>query len=269
MKQAGRWLAGAAAALLLALAPACSDDEKHDQSGSPEADTGRAAAATATATLAAPSRGGGQRDTVVADDCLAGVKTYRYDGRLQVTLPGNRAGDPSGGVRNISFRGAVVAPDREYAAVDLERVLFQSIAVGRDTWMRMAGAAWMRSGSGVPDIFTFSPGGFCRTSFPGVNRAGIKPARDRVNGTDALRYEFDKQAIVTHDIWFGRSLSAAGVRELPDDARLLLWVTEKEHWLLKLTAAGGQTAGAGRLSFSFEASITDFNRQDITVEAPP
>lgn len=265
-------LALAASAVLLA---ACGGDKKKDESkavnsvataASSATEAARQAAATATpaaraatatASAAAPA------EPVIAADCLKNVKSYRYEGKIQLKLPaGATAGAlPGLELNDISFSGAFVEPDRNQFKVDLGFTSFETVQIGNDTWTRLGGAGWQKSNEGG---VSFSPDQFCRANLTELNKANVKPTKDKVNGVDALKYEFDKNAIVRVNNIFG---NGSALPDLPDNTRMTLWVSEKERWPLKMTLTGDR-AGSDPYNIKFEFNLTDLNKGGITIEAP-
>jgi hypothetical protein len=264
-------LALAASAAVIA---ACGgDDKKKDEqpvSGSvataAPAATEAARQATAqptTAARAATSTAVAQGEQVIATDCLKSVKSYRYEGKIQLKLPaGASAGAlPGLELNDIAFSGAFVEPDRNQFKVDLGFTSFETVTIGKEAWTRLGGAGWTKSNDGG---VSFSPDQFCQANLTELNKANVKPSKDKVNGVDALKYEFDKNAIVRVNNIFGGS---GALPELPDNTRMNLWVTEKERWPVKMTLTGSRT-GTDPYNINFEFNLTDINKGGITIEAP-
>jgi hypothetical protein len=263
-------LALAAAAVLIA---ACGGDDKKDDD-QPAAGSAATAAtsgtqvtsqstAQATAARAATSTAVAQGEQVIATDCLKGVKSYRYEGKIQLKLP---AGATSGALpglelNDISFSGAFVEPDRNQFKVDLGFTSFETVTIGTDAWTRLGGAGWTKSSEGG---ISFSPDQFCQANLTELNKANVKPSKDKVNGVDALKYEFDKNAIVRVNNIFG---NGGSLPDLPDNTRMNLWVTEKERWPVKMTLTGSRT-GTDPYNINFEFNLTDINKGGITIDAP-
>lgn len=265
-----------AAALLVA---ACGGDDKKDDKGNDQARASGAATVAATATAAATTTetprtaaatataSGGQAERVIAADCLKGLSSYRYSGKLKLTLPGDAGGAVGDALGDISFSGAFAAPDRATTKIDLRGQGFETVTIGSDSWTRIGSGPWTRSDAGGlgAGAFAFNPNDFCRDNLANLSDAGVKPTRDRVNGADALKYEFDKQAIGRLSLAGGAGRE--GLDALPDNTRLTLWVTEKERWPLRVTLTG-DSKSASQATFNIEFNITDLNKGDVTIEAP-
>lgn len=255
---------------VLALAAACGGKE-NKSSQAPPAGAGGASMATVAPTEAArPAATPTPADTsggqVVAADCLKSVRSYRYSGTLKV----KGASQPAAAVAldNVRFSGAFVAPDRSQAKVELAGQSFETVRIGADTWTRFGTGDWVKGnvGGAAP---LFSPDDFCSGSLVQLNRtdlarAGVKATKERVNGMDALRYEFDKQAIQRLERLFG---GQSDLQSLPDNLKLTLWVTEKEHWPVKVVLSGEAKDRPDQLSIELEYTITDLNKE-IRIEPP-
>jgi hypothetical protein len=250
---------------------ACGGDKKKEDGSSSAAATQSGAesaqqattAPTEAARQATASPAPTQTERVIAADCLKGVKSYRYEGKVRLKLPtGQSSGLPAGiELNDVAFTGAYVAPDRSQFKVELGPTTFETIAIGNDEWTKFGPSGWIKSpGTGG---LAFNPDSFCRTNLSDLDRAGVKPSKDKVNGRDALRYEYDKKTISRLNNLFG----GGPLPELPDNTKVTLWVTESEHWPIRVTLAGDRS-GADPYAINFEFNLTDLNKDDIKIDAP-
>jgi hypothetical protein len=271
------WLCAVAGGLLV-LAAACGgggdkDTNKKDEGSSAAIGavpaTSRAATEAARQATAAPSAaaGIGQTEQIVAADCLKGVKAYRFDGKMALKLPSGTSAGPVAGLdlNDISFSGAFVAPDRSQFKIQIAGGAFETINIGNDQWTKIASSPWIKS-TGSGDAL-FSPDSFCRSNLKDLEKAGVKPTKDKVSGVDALKYEFDKKALGKLNSVFGGG-NTSPLPDLPENTKMVLWVTEKEHWPVRVTLSGEQKTGSDPYSLSIEFNITDLNKGDISIEAP-
>lgn len=258
------------AALLLT---ACGGDDNKTPSASGTAAPTQATAAaravttttttaTETARQATATAGSGQTERVVAADCFKSIKAYRYEGKIQLKLSqSSTALVPGLELNDVSFSGAYVAPDRSQFKMDIAGTTIESVTIGRDTWSRFGGSGWIKS---TDANLAFSPNDFCEANLQDLDKANVRPTKERVNGIDALRYEFDRKALARLNNLFG---DAADLLELPDNTKMTLWVTEKERWPLRMTLTGDKT-GADPYSINLQFNITDLNKDGIKIEPP-
>jgi hypothetical protein len=239
------WLL-AAGALLLAVLAACGSDDNS------ESDSAAAVATTAS-------------DEIVAEDCLKGAKSYRYNGRLQLD-----AGDDSGGfaelLGDVTLSGSFVSPDRSQTLIETRGQKFETITIGADTWTRLGSGEWTK-GEGLIGDLSLDPQSFCELGLGELGKAGVKPSKDKVRGVDALRYEFDRDALGRLGELFG-SGSPDDVAALPENTKVVLWVTQKERWPVKITVNGERKEGDDPMTFNLEFTVTDLNKDSIKIEAP-
>lgn len=273
MWRSARWLSIAASGLLM-LAVACSggDDDKQSAAGS-----ATPAAATQVATATATSGGGSTGSTggsasstaiaggSVTGDCFAGLSTYRYSGTLRLKLPAGLGGMPTD---NVKISGASVGPDRlqskiEFGANAGDTV--EVITIGKDAYTRQGTGAWSKESTDAGGNFNFKPSDFCQFNPAMLEQAGIKPARERVNGVDALTYKIGKQDLEKLDQAI--SGQAGALTGLFDVFDMSVSFTEKEKWPLRIQLTAEQRSSEA-IALSFDTTFTDFNKTDIKIEAP-
>ncbi|MFN8556249.1 MAG: hypothetical protein U0531_02500 [Dehalococcoidia bacterium] len=257
-----------AAAALLLLTAACRGDDTAATSatlGVPATPQPQAAAPAAqpaaTTTAQAQQPAAAQNDPVVAADCLRGVKSYRYNGKASL-----RGGSGGGLAGDVTFDGAYIAPDRSQFRISFGSQAVETIGIGQDTWTKFGSAPWVKAPAGSQTGTAFAPDVFCESNLRDLAKAGVRPTRDKVGATDALRYEFDKKAIGRLSGAFGAN--QADVSELPDNTRLTLWVTEKERWPLRVTLSGDQRTGNEPFSINLEFNVTDLNQGSVRIDPP-
>jgi hypothetical protein len=256
-----RWL-GVVAGLAVLLVACGGDDDKKDsaQSTGPASGTAQATTAAGGARGASGTAAAGQAQA--QGDCFAGLKTYRYAGNVKLKLPPGLGGP--GGAQDIAVEGAFVSPDRTQSSVKSGRDTFEIISIGNDLWTREGSDGWTKGDAGSAGI-NITPGDICRTNPADLERAGIKPTKEKVNGTDALRYRIGKQDLDKLDQAF--SGIAGQLTLLFDAVDLSLWVTEQEKWPLRLALDASQS-GADAIAISLQFDVKDFNKGDIKVEPP-
>ena len=95
----------------------------------------------------------------------------------------------------------------------------------------------------------------------------MKPTSEKLDGQNVQKYEFDRDALARFQDLFG-GLGGGGSAEIPADAKLDVWVAEKEHLPLKMTLQGSDTSDQGSYSIDLEFNITDLNGNDINIQPP-
>ncbi len=254
------WLVAALAAVLV-LAVACDRDKKQNQKDAAVAQTALPSGAAATA------NGPAGPDRVIAADCLKGLTSYRFGGKVAALLPAGSGGGMINALGDITFAGDVVAPDRSRTKLDVSGQSFEVITIGADSWTRFGAVPWTKSSDAPPEL-GFTPDSICRASLTNLNDPGNRPTEERLNGVDTLRYEFDREAIAQGGGLFGGNDGGAFLRGLPDNTRMMVWVTPKERWPLKVTINGRQKTASEETFVAIEFTLTDLNKSDIKVTPP-
>jgi len=232
------WVA-VAAALLTAACNGYGDDSDDEQAG----DTGE----------------------VVADDCLEGTEAYRYNGKFRIEGGGELA-EALAPLGNANFRGAFVAPDRHETRIEARGETVEAVVIGSDLFAKRGNGRFIKETDDAgPEDIPFDMNEFCRSELLELNQTEVEPSKDRVNGVDALRFEFDKQELVRLDrLAGGRDPS---FEALPENTKLTVWVTEKEHRPVKVVQTGDAEGDPDLATFDMEINITDLNK-DIEIEPP-
>lgn len=272
MWRSARWLSIVASGLIV-LAVACGDDDKQSDSGSATATattaaaapapsgggstatTGGATAATGTAVAGAPATG----------DCFAGLSSYRYSGTLRLKLPAGLGGLPTD---NVKISGASVGADRIQTKLELgpgAADTVEVITIGKDMYTRQGTGPWSKESTDAGGNFNFKPSDFCQFNPSMLEQAGIKPAKEKLNGADALTYKIRKQDLEKLDQAIaGQAGALTGLFDVFD---MSVSFTEKEKWPLRITLNAEQRS-SDAISLNFDTSFTDFNKTDIKIEAP-
>jgi hypothetical protein len=258
MDRKSAWLGLLVVALAALLFAACGgDDKKSGESGS----------GTSAGTTAQGGSPTARDDSLATTNCLKDVKSYRFEGKLSFRLPSGTAASVGTQQGDFTFSGAFVAPDRSQIKADLAGFSFEQVQIGSDAWTRIGNGGWTKSAADSSGGFSFTPESFCESNLTELNKAGVKPTRDKVNGVNALKYEFDRNALNRLNDLFGNSDSAADLTTLPDNTKLTLWVTEKERWPVRMTLTGDGKVNNEQLAFNMQFNVTDINK-DIKIEAP-
>jgi hypothetical protein len=258
------------------LAAACGGDDSQAQRRTREATTTTQPAATP-----------GQNEVVSQRldlDCSRDVRTFRFDGKLAVQSPRTTAAntnDPSALfaslLNDVKYSGAYVAPDRsqlrfEITAKDspIQGQVLEFVQVGPNSYVRLGQTGWQQqSGPGGNPIAALDPRELCRDMARDLP-ADAEGRRDTLNGAPAIRYEFDRAALTRPPAGSGGGFlrGIAGSQDLPENAKMTLWVAEKEKFPLKMVlTASGQQAGQP-VAVNFEMTIADLNGTGISIEAP-
>ena len=272
--QLHRWALGSSVFALVFIVAACGGGKKNDQAATPPTAATSAAARVATSeatrapattnpttTPATPTTTARGNEPVIAADCLKSVKSYRYTGKMQLGsgLTGGAALAPN----DITLSGAVVAPDRTQLKLEANGQAFETITIGSDTWLRVAGGAWNKTTGTSP--FSFSLDDFCRANLASIDTAGVQPTRETLAGQSVLRYEFDRKALAKLNTSLGQAGSSA---DLPANAKMTVWVTEKERWPVRLILTGGQSGGNDPNFIALEFTLSDLNASSVRIDAP-
>jgi hypothetical protein len=279
----------AAAALLLA---ACGGDDSKAETKSRDGASATVAAAASTpstssaagvaavssaanTSAAATSSSSTARNALVLE-CAEDVKSFRFDGKLSMQGgAGGGADDPSSLVssllENVTFSGAYVGPDRtqmklELAGADspLAGQALEFVQIGPTSYMRLGNTPWQRQDSGGSSpVEDLNPQALCE-QLNGALPAAAQSRKEKVNGIDAVRYDYDRSSLAR----LPGLLDALDSSELPENVNLSLWVAEKERFPVKMSlAASGQHTGE-RYSVGLEFNVSDLNSSNVTIEAP-
>ncbi len=194
--------------------------------------------------------------------CFAGLRTYRYTGTVDLKLPPSLGGS---NFRDIAVSGAQVSPDRNQTRLVTAQGTFELITIDGDAWVRSGSGAWEKNPRNLGPQFSINPRDICRTSPAELERLGVRPQRETINGTSVLKYTATKEQLSRANAGFG---GAGGLlTALFDDVVLTLWVSEQERWPVRLDLQAEQT-GTDAISLRAGFTISDFNKSDIAITAP-
>jgi len=223
--------------------------------------------AVAAALLVAACNGDDTDDEqVVADDCLQGTEAYRYNGELQIEGVSDlwKLAVPVG-FGDASFHGAVGPPDRYQFRFEAADQVNEVVKIGSVIWAKGDNGRFIEGDAGPEDVPFVDV--YCRSELLELNQTEVEPSKDRVNGVDALRFEFDKQELVRLYRLADGTDDAEAVETLPDNTKLTVWATERERWPVKVVMTGDAQGDPELPTFNLEINVTDLN-DDITIEAP-
>jgi hypothetical protein len=277
----------AAAVLLLA---ACGGDDSEAEVKSREATPAPAAAlgqASASESTPAPSGGGQARATqapanatrTLQVSCGDDLKAFRFSGRLllQTSGTGGNSADPISAAASllgdVKFSGAVVAPDRaSFKFEGGKDSLFggqaiEFIQIGDTSYTKIGGTGWQSAtGSGALDLTEgLDPREMCKTIQDSL-RADVPSRKEKVNGVDAIRYDYDRNTLEKLEDaggFFGDIIGG----DLPENFKMNVWVSEKEKFPVKMTMFGSGIAQGEKYSMELELNVTDLNG-NVKIDAP-
>lgn len=249
-------------------APAAPTSAVHIAPGTPSSGAGSGGtlggASSAAATPAA--------DGLVAPDCFKSVSAFKYDLTFKIDVKQTGTATPDAGLDlasllgNIHVTGQFQAPDRTESKFQILGQNYETITIGSNTWTKEGTSDWKMGDSSDNLAGSLTPSDLCQQTLTGLSATGIKPTSEKLDGQNVLRYEFDHEALSRFQDLFGSAGSSA--TPLPADAKLDLWVTEKEHLPLKMILSGSDTSAEGSYSIDLEFTITDLNGKDINITAP-
>ena len=243
-------------------------------SGATSASTDRSSGATGAASGTAPA---GPARTLQLD-CGRDFKAFRFNGRLSTQTPQGSSGADSLGVfgallGELKFSGAFVAPDRSQIKLeggkDSPIGAIEFVQIGNTAYTRFGSTAWQQTTGGGPADLTenLDPREFCRQIQQSLT-AEVPSRKEKVNGVDATRYEYDRTTLERLGGGGFLGATSGGSGELPENAKLTLWVSEKEKFPVKMAvSASGQQRGE-RFAFDMELNVTDLNDSGIKIEPP-
>jgi hypothetical protein len=221
---------------------------------------------TATATARAA-------DAVVAPDCFQSVSAFKYDLTLKIDVKQNGTATPDATLDlasllgNIHVNGQFQAPDRTEAKFQFLGQAYDTIAIGSDTWTKQGNGPWQKGDASDNIAASLTPSDLCQQALTGLSATGVKPTSEKLNGQSVLKYEFDHDALSKFQDLFGPS-GEGGDTPIPADAKLDIWVTEKEHLPVKMMLQGSDTSDQGSYTIDLEFNITDLNGEDINIQPP-
>lgn len=258
------WTVAAIAIMLIA---ACGGKSKEAAATPTPAPSPTPAATPSQASARARSSGTSRpapAQPVVAADCLKGLNSYRFDGRFNIQLGSGTAGNFLSAAGDSTFSGAFAAPDRTQLKLSTKALDAEAIQIGQDSWVHLGSQPWTKLGQNGSPLADISPQAVCEQLLTRLDGQGRTPGHDTVNGTPALRYQFDKQALERMGVFEGEGASAGSL--LPDGTSLTIWVTEKERYPVKLTITGGKPTDTAFVDVGF--TIHDLNDPSIKIQQP-
>ena len=286
MRDRGRALFIAALTAACFVLAACGGDDSKAERKS------RDGKATAAATIAAapreatagsgaagsPASPAGRTSNAIPVDCGRDLKTFRFDGRLSLETPrdGASSGAPSATVgsllENVKFRGAYVSPDRTQlqfefsgAGSPLTGQVVEFVQIGTAWYYRLGNSGWQKQeGAGPNPAEALNPKELCKELEQGLS-ANVPTRKERVNGVDATRYEYDRNNLERMGGFIG---ALSGAQELPENTKMNVWVSEKEKFPVKMTLTGSSEQAGQRFAMDLEFNVTDLNASGIRVEVP-
>jgi hypothetical protein len=221
-----------------------------------------------------PSTGSSQTLQLNCDD----VRAFRFNGKLSLDAPhsGSGSGDINSLIasllRDVAVSGAYVAPDRTQfkaeGGANSPIGTIEVIQIGNTVYTQLGSTGWQQStGEGNPLDFVqdFEPRQLCS----GLGQrlpADVPTRKERVNGVDATRYEYDRAALERLNDDLLDELDPED-DPIPDNVKLTIWVADKEKFPVKIALTGtgeqdGQPAG-----LNLELNVTDLNG-NVQIEAP-
>jgi hypothetical protein len=213
-------------------------------------------------------------------DCGDSVKALRFDGKLSIqngtsassSGNGNDFGDLFSSLLNdVKFSGAFQAPDRTQLKAELGgdnsflNGPVEFVQIGSTSYTRLGSTAWQQSENNDGPADRFDPRTFCRDlvqRLPG----DVQGRKEKVNGVDTTRYEYDRKALEDAGISLGDV--AGGNGTLPENTKLTVWVSDKEKFPVKLVMTGSGTQSGQAVSTNIELNVSDLNSSSVKVDAP-
>jgi hypothetical protein len=211
-------------------------------------------------------------------DCGQDLKAFRFNGRLALKAPqsGTNSSDFSSIIgsllQDVKFSGAFVAPDRSQLKLeggkDSALGAIEFLQIGSTSYTRFGSAAWQQSsigGSPTDFLQELDPREIC-TQVEQNLRADVPSKKEKVNGVDAVRYDYDRSTLQQLGSGF---LGAAGGPDdqLPENVKLSVWVSEKEKFPVKMQMSASGQADGQNYAMEMEVNVTDLNG-NVRIDAP-
>lgn len=212
-------------------------------------------------------------------DCGRDIKALRFVGKLAVqgNVASSSGGDGGFGslfgslLSDITFSGAYQAPDRTQLKAEIggqNSFLggpIEFVQIGDTSYTRLGNTPWQQSTGDAGPADQFDPRTFCNDTVQNLP-GDVQGRKEKVNGVDATRYEYDRKALEAAGNSLGDLAGSAG--PLPDNTRLSVWVSEKEKFPVKMTLVGSGTQSGQTSSINLEFNVTDINAPNVKIEAP-
>ncbi|MGD9892902.1 MAG: hypothetical protein AB7R89_21160 [Dehalococcoidia bacterium] len=267
------------AVALLAFA-ACGDDDSNADQQSAEA----TAASGQTGGTQSGGSGSSSSTTTRAIElnCDQDLKSFRFAGDLSLNTPQGGSSAPNNiasvigsFLQNVKFDGAFVTPDRTQLKLDggqsspLGAIEF--IQIGNTSYVKLGSAPWQQS-QGATDSSGFlaqiDPREICH-QFEENLTDSVPAQKEAVNSVDATRYDYDRAALEKLGASAGGLLGTVGGSngELPENATLSVWVSDKEKFPVKMQIAASGEQDGEDYSLNMALNVTDLNG-NVTINAP-
>jgi hypothetical protein len=267
------------AVALLAFAACGDDDSNADQQTADSTTTSGQTGGTQSGSGGSSS---GAATRAIELNCDQDLKSFRFAGELALKAP-QSGSTGSGGIssvvgsllQNVKFTGAFAAPDRTQFKLDgggsSPLGTIELIQIGNTSYIKLGSAPWQQSqgdsgASGIVD--QVDPRELCRQIEQNLTSA--VPARnEKVNGIDATRFDYDRAALGKLGDSAGGILgSIVGPNgELPENAKLSVWVSEKDKFPVKMQVSASGKQNGEDTSLNLDLNVTDLNG-NVTIDAP-
>jgi len=201
---------------------------------------------------------------------LAKLKSFRYSLTMHIALPEMENELLPGFaalLSDVEIRGASVAPDKSEMQMTLGESgqVMGAVAIGERTWFS-SGEEWTETPNGAPDVSLLSPDKLSGSVIDEKAFAGAKPAKETMNGVDALHYTADQSGL-------GSLADLLGIAEpendVPVETKMDLWLTEDGGYPVRVVIDARGTDAEGReMSVQLELNVTDLNDPGVEIEPP-
>jgi hypothetical protein len=166
---------------------------------------------------------------------------------------------------DIEAAGAYVAPDRAQVSATLGGQQFDYVKIGDESWQNF-GNGW-QEGDFASGLFQIEPGptSVFADLLPQEALDVASTRREKVNGVDATRYSFDKDALSQVATEMGHKMSSFSDTDSVD---VNIWLSD-DGVPVKLTLDISGTNDSGqKVSLSAELNVTDINSGSVQIERP-
>jgi hypothetical protein len=246
--------------------------------GQAGATTGTSAAPGAAQTQTTPAPANASRSLEV--DCGDQLKAFRFTARLAMKSPDSGSNNTGSTVfasplfGDLKLSGAFVAPDRTSLKLEggqdslLGGQAIEFIQIGDTSYTKIGNTGW-QSASGAGNALDLTEGLDPRQLCKSVEdslRADVPSRKEKVNGVDAIRYDYDRKALekLSEDSSFFGDLTGG---ELPENFKMNIWVSEKEKFPVRMVVSASGTAEGQKYSMEMEFNVTDLNG-NVKIDPP-
>lgn len=269
------------AVALLAFAACGGDDSEaerrtaENEAGSATAAAGQSGGSSGGAAVATQAPADATRTVQV--ECSTDLKAFRFNGQLSMksSASSSNSGDLASALgsllENVKFTGAFVAPDRTQLKLDggqnspLGAIEF--IQIGNTSYTKLGSAPWQQSTGQGPADFTeqLDPREFCRQIQQGLS-GNVPSRKEKVNGVDATRYDYDRAALEQLNNGFLGSVAGPN-GQLPENVKMSVWVSDTEKFPVKMVLNASGQQGGDDSTINLEMNVTDLNG-NVSIDAP-